>query len=359
MGDTPFLLVWWVTNTRAAAVLIQRALETGVPVAIVVAPNSPPLGLRAVSEAHIIRTDSIPVLRRDFESIMERVFDSTQATSLIIAPTSEFLTDFLDGYLGSNSSIINPVRASKSYRELSSKRFQADYFGNLPLGRSPLDVDAELSGSIFIAKPFFNIHGDATLKPFLVNDEVSRSRFESNKGLFFAQERIPPPSFYVCGYRASDGKIVSYIQQNLAQEKNGGSMALATLSAGSQESKLEIIVRNAVVNLEFFGPFMCEFRGSPPRFIELNPRFWGPLILNQASGMSVVDAFLRDWFLEFSPTQESVFSREFTLYSVPKLMEAPSELDWLAPTRETESSLAISEDEDYLNVLKELGGDWL
>lgn len=359
MGHTPFLLVWWVTNTRAAAVLIQRALETGVPVGIVVAPNSPPLGLRALREAHIIRTDSIPVLREDFESIMERVFDSTQATSLVIAPTSEFLTDFLDGYLGSNRSIINPVRASKSYRELSSKRFQADFFGNLPMGRSPLDVDAELSDSNFIAKPFFNVYGDATLKPFLVNDDVSRSRFESNKDLFFAQERISPPSFYVCGYRASGGEIVSYIQQNLAQEKNGGSMALATLSVDPQESQLENMVRNAVVDLDFFGPFMCEFRGSPPRFIELNPRFWGPLILSQASGMSVVDEFLKDWFLEFSPKQESVFSREITLYSVPKLMGAPSELDWLAPTSETESLLAISENKDYLNVLKELGGDWL
>jgi len=359
MGDTRFLLIWWVTNTRAAAVLIQRALEAKVPVAIVVAPNSPPLGLRARSDAHIIRTESTPVLREDFENIMKRVFDSTRATSLIVAPTSEFLTDFLDGYLGSKSSIINPVRATKSYREISSKRFQADFFSKSTVGRSPLDVDPEQSGSDFIAKPFFNVQGDTTLKPFLVNDDVSRSRFESNKEIFFAQEKIPPPSFYVCGYRASDGRVISYVQQNLAQEKNGGSMALATLVSGSQESQLENMVRDAMITLDFFGPFMCEFRGNPPRFIELNPRFWGPLILNQASGMSVVDAFLRDWFVEFSSDQESVFSSETTTYSVPKLLQSPSELDWLAPKSETGSLLAMSESSLYLNVLKELGGDWL
>jgi hypothetical protein len=359
VNDLPFLLVWWVTNTRAAAVLVQRALETGVPVAIVVAPNSPPLGLRAKREAHIIGIDSIPVLREDFERIIERVFELSQATSLIVAPTSEYLTDFLDGYLGSKSSIINPVRANKSYREISSKRFQSDFFSKSPLGGSPLDVDAEQLDSDFIAKPLFNVHGDRTLKPFLVNDDASRNRFARNQDIFFAQEKIPPPSFYVCGYRASDGKIVTYIQQNFAQEKNGGSMALAAFIAGSQESPLEIVVKNAMIALDFFGPFMCEFRGSPPRFIELNPRFWGPLILNQASGMSIVDAFLRDWFLAYSCKQESIFSMGTTTYSVPKLLEAPSELEWLAPSIETDSFLAMSRNEDYLNVLKKLGGDWL
>ena len=358
-GSKSFLLVWWVTNTRAAAVLVQRALETRVPVAIVVAPDSPPLGVRAINEAHVIRTDSIPSLRKDFESIIERVFDSTRASSLIVAPTSEFLTDFLDGHSVSKSLIINPVRAIKTYREISSKRFQADFFGNSPVGKSPLDVDTDHSESDFVAKPFFNVYGDATLKPFLVNDDASRSKFESSKDLFFAQENISPPSFYVCGYRASDGKIVSYVQKNIAQAKNGGSMALATISTGLQESQLENVARNAVIELDFFGPFMFEFRGSPPRFIELNPRFWGPLILDQASGLIAVDAFLRDWFLGFSSEEESVFSRELTYYSVPKLLEAPSGLDWLVPTSEAKSLLAMSKSDEYLKMLKELGGDWL
>lgn len=330
-----------------------------MPVAIVVSPDSPPLGVCGIDEAYIIETDSIPILRKDFESVIERVFASTRASSLIVAPTSEFLTDFLDGYSASKGLIINPVRATRTYREISSKRFQADFFGKSPVGKSPLDVDTDQPDSDFVAKPLFNVYGDSTLKPFLVNDEVSRRRFARSKDLFFAQEYISPPSFYVCGYRASDGKIVSYVQKNLAQEKNGGSIALATVVAGYQESQLENVVRNAIIALDFFGPFMCEFRGSPPRFIELNPRFWGPLILDQASGLIVVDAFLRDWFLEFSPKEKSVFSREITSYYVPKLLEAPSELDWLVPTSDGRRLLAVSENENYLKMLKDLGGDWL
>jgi hypothetical protein len=51
-----------------------------------------------------------------------------------------------------------------------------------------------------------------------------------------------------------------------------------------------------IKEIDFKGPFMAEFKGSKNLIIEINPRFWGPLLLDLRNGSKILREFFSDFF---------------------------------------------------------------
>jgi hypothetical protein len=101
---------------------------------------------------------------------------------------------------------------------------------------------------------------------------------------------------------------------------------------------------------------MMEFRGEPGALVDLNPRFWGPLLLDLTSRAGVLRAYFQEVFGR--ELDESLICSESPLYVVPSL---------LAGSVSINGSLLVddphtSRDDVWIKALgwnpNVLGGDW-
>lgn len=129
--------------------------------------------------------------------------------------------------------------------------------------------------------------------------------------LYFAQNYINGQSYYLCGYLTKSGESAVYWQENLLQQPNGKSIVLARScnNPGIQEKQ----IATALIDVGFHGPFMIEFIKSNGLFyfIEINPRFWGPLQLGLDFDSRFLNLYLKDQFgkmvMDFSKAEETKY----------------------------------------------------
>ena len=356
------LLVWWATNTRAAAVLAARANELSLPVVVVRSAGSPELGYAVRDRAIIIDRPFDALSASDFQVLLSVAAERAGVERLVLAPTSEYLLDWLaDHAIDSEIELELSVAAGLPYRELSSKAMFSERFQAPALQLQPRQLSGPNLETPFVAKPRVNVINGKTLAPFLVNDAESVRRFEAATDAYFAQEYVPPPSYYICGYRNRFGVLVSYFQRNLLQEPHGKSIAHAELREPAEAEALRSAFAEFLTGLDYHGPAMVEFRGDSARAIELNPRFWGPLLLSQGDGLRVVDAFFEDQF-GVTPTRSAFFQGSVGEYFLPSRFRPAVALDDVSSDpQKPNKCLGAPESENFKLVTKQahaLGGDW-
>lgn len=349
------LLIWCSNNSRAEAVLARVAIDSTVPLILVDSGNSWVSSSRISKSVPVIHRQFGPITKTEILQIVAEATSITQCSVLVLAPTSEYLLDFLST---ENIPQIHTTSHSKfSYRELSSKYNMTKYFADKELLPVPNVIASPSRKETFVAKPKFNCEQGQTLKPIIVDSDESFSEFLKIQDKYFCQEFVSPPSYYWCGYRRKNGYIVSYFQKNLAQVSGGGSIIAAQLSDPPNAASLDCVLRTFLNDIAFEGPLMVEFRSDRMLFIELNPRFWGPVLLSTSLKQNPISEFFKDQF-HIEPNLS--FFRNFKgRYIVPSLFQNSFKIDYLSSTREEISQLQF-----FTNALKSevainlLGGAW-
>lgn len=357
------LLVWWTTNTRAASVIVARALDLEIPVNLVADPSSALPSEDILSRCKVLYREKSPIDLGEFENTILQIRLDRSEIEFVLAPTSEYLNDHLSDQSWarklSEMGLIFPVVADIEYRTLSSKRYQTEYFRNNPVFPTPKELSDLTDSQIFVLKPRSNVHGNQTLTPIIVDGKCDFSPFVFSQE-YFMQEFVDPPSIYWCGYRNSAGEVTAYLQQNLVQCIGGKSMALAVRLDPSHFTAVISECERFLSELHYRGPIMFEFRGEDLKFIEINPRFWGPLLLDKSTGFSVLDSFFKDWFspktlLKF---QSKIFEEFGDIYIVPSYFDGNVALDVLEPDFERTINSLGPVLEKYKKVVHQIGGDW-
>lgn len=293
------MMIWWSTNTRSAAVLSYLAALNGIPLCIVLDPDAVPPGPSIRSRSSIVERSRLPLDTAELIMLTQQARKTLGVSDIVLCPTSEYLQTVVFSVQNSPSDLTLLPASSIPYRELTSKEWLNRNGSNwgVPTPKSFLDVGSAPRGS-FVAKPRQNVKENITLKPFLVADSTSRQRFFSEQHLWYAEELITASSDYWCAYRSSGGEISSYFQRNLLQEPGGGSIAYARRRTGWSLSKATRTCAAAISDfldaIQYRGPIMAEIRAG--LVTEINPRFWGPLLLDATGRGVVVGGFFSDCF---------------------------------------------------------------
>ena len=349
------LLIWWSNNSRAESVLARIAMDSGLPLGIVISETRYPPAPQILKYAHIYYRVFSETSLTEIESFASKFATDSESDRIVLAPTSEYILDLISEFRSAIFEV--PISSDLPYRNLSSKSFMAEYFSHNRIIKTPLDGPSVLLQKEFVAKPKFNVMDGKVLKPFKVDGAKSLDLFNGLISSYFPQEYISPPSFYWCAYRSKTGKICSYFQRNLLQEDHGGSIVSAELGSPPNDIQLKFSLENFLERINFLGPMMIELRGSEQKFIELNPRFWGPLLLSLNLPSNPVRACFEDIF----DTQPNLtaFQRLDGTYIVPILMHGDNQIVNVADDIQTYHSRGSFENTISAGMdFSQLGGHW-
>jgi len=234
-----------------------------------------------------------------FKKIVERIKIKEKVDKIIYCPTTEFLNKFvLDNreeleYLDINV----PLPERKTYSLLTNKISNTAFFEKIGI-ESPKIYS--LKDAILLEKCVFkprkNIVNNRTLYPIicLTKKDIYESRKKINEKIWFVQEFIKGQSLYLCMYVRKNGLFCYFWQANLLQQPNGKSIVLAR-SIDSPKVVSENLIADSLHQLGFYGPIMIEFiidESGVPKFIEANPRFWGPLQLAIDTCPQIINNFI-------------------------------------------------------------------
>ena len=223
----------------------------------------------------------------------------------IFCPTSEFLNHFVLN----NQKYIEKMGWDcvlpqiSLYLELSDKFSSSNFIKSLiGLSSPPLQHFNDWVEPCVI-KPKKNILNGKVLYPYLCYNrlEFNNALLSIKPSEWFCQKLIYGQSFYVCAYVDREGGFDCFWQENLMQQVNGKSIVLAR-TTGNPGVDVGLFMKG--LNAKgYFGPLMMELirdRDSGQLFfIEVNPRFWGPLNLALKACPEMLFRFAKDYNLGF------------------------------------------------------------
>ena len=209
---------------------------------------------------------------------------SDQPDTLVYCPTAEFINDFLLAHRDALQDCAFEIGLPESavYAELTSKsQSQALLTALCPALQLPTAQDIQSPHAPCVLKPIQNVRNDRVLYPLLCRTSVDLAQALTglDRSIYFAQQFIVGQSHYLCAYLARDGRVASFWQTNLMQQPGGKSIVLAR--PGANPGVDEAALFAGLHAHGYHGPFMMEVIASAAGlyYIEVNPRFWGPLQL--------------------------------------------------------------------------------
>lgn len=293
---TKAFIIFTGHNDRAVVALCRAFSARNLAFYLVASSKSDPI-FQTAWAAHVawVRSDHFVDL-----SLFERVRMSlSEIKTLIYCPTTEFINAFaLENRERLNLLGIRVMLPSVDvYQKLSNKSQSIDIVNYICGLKSPPGIAWDAAEAPCVFKPNSNLLAGVILYPFLClsQDEVAEVQENLNSDQWFIQKYVQGQSHYLCGYLSRTGAYSCYWQTNLIQQPNGKSIVLARTGAnpGLDESSFF----NALLTMEYFGPVMMEviegFDGQL-YFIEINPRFWGPLQLGVDGCSQMFDLYARD-----------------------------------------------------------------
>ena len=218
---------------------------------------------------------------------------------LIYCPTTEFINDFLlthrQALRGCGLDIGLPDQ--DIYNLLTSKfQSQALVISLCPDLRLPSLQDIKAPSAPCVLKPIANVADGRVLYPLLcrTDEELDQALTGLDERAYFAQDFIVGQSHYLCAYIAKDGQTASFWQTNLMQQAGGKSIVLAR--PGTNPGLNEATLLQWLHARGYHGPFMMEVIESNGLlyYIEINPRFWGPLQLALDTCPAILGLFAQD-----------------------------------------------------------------
>ncbi len=223
----------------------------------------------------------------------------TGETPAVICPTTEFMNQFLLDQRAAveASGLVVPLPAAALYAQLTGKHSSLAVMQRLAsLQPPPRQPDGHWHAPC-VLKPRENVSGNKVLYPKLcLTDAALHAALPGlDEAQWFAQDWVEGQSHYLCAYLARNGDRAWYWQDNLLQQPGGKSMVLAR--SGANPGVDVDALFDGLAALGYHGPFMMELlRDAAGRlhYIEINPRFWGPLQLALAACPRLLTLFARD-----------------------------------------------------------------
>lgn len=220
-------------------------------------------------------------------------------SEVIYCPTSEFLNLFIYDNRSSISeygiSFIGPER--DVYIRVSDKKSSLDIAKNVTALKLPSENSIYNAKAPCVLKPIHNRFGERIVYPIIcqTQSEINKTLSIIEHDKYFCQKYIDGQSYYLCGYISRNGFYATYWQENMLQQAGGKSIVLARTCRNPGLDEDELI--SAVLRAGYTGPIMIEIIHSEREFyyIEMNPRFWGPLQLAIDSS-NILDLYLEDIF---------------------------------------------------------------
>lgn len=229
-----------------------------------------------------------------------RKISSLYDGELVYCPTSEFLNMFILENADSFQKIgmATGMPAKESYDIITSKWSSQELLKDLTDIKIIETLDVDKAQVPCVVKPYKNVMLDRVLYPLICYSQESLkiAKGKINKNEYFIQRFIDGQSYYFCAYLLRNGSFKGYWQENILQQPNGKSIVLAKVC--DNPGLNEDILMNIISKVGYFGPLMIEFIKELDNFyyIEINPRFWGPLQLANDMNPQILDAYLEEWF---------------------------------------------------------------
>lgn len=278
MAERRFLL-FSGHNDRAVVALCRFFEQVALPFVIVAAGKADAIH-RTRWAAHVVFNRLDQVVTVDWL----RLLAGSLGGELVYCPTTEFINHFVlthrEALAGCGLHIGLPDRAI--YEGLtgkhSSQALMTSVCGELHL---PATQPDDQWHAPCVLKPRENVSAGRVLYPVLcpTNADLQEVLPSLDRSSYFAQDFIKGQSHYLCAYLARDGEFASFWQINLMQQGGGKSIVLARPcgNPGLDEASLF----RGLHARGYHGAFMLEVIASQGRlyYIEVNPRFWGPLQL--------------------------------------------------------------------------------
>lgn len=154
-----------------------------------------------------------------------------------------------------------------------------------------------------VLKPRENLAKGRVLYPLLCRSvqDLDQALSGLDRSDYFAQDFIIGQSHYLCAYLSQSGRYASFWQLNLMQQPGGKSIVLAR--PGGNPGLDEARLFAGLHAKGYHGAFMLEVIESGGRlyYIEVNPRFWGPLQLALDVCPEILRLFALDQGFESAP----------------------------------------------------------
>lgn len=288
-------LIFSGRNERAVVALCRYFNENNLPFRIVASSFNDRV-LRSAWKSNVIFIRENNKVNLDLFVKIKSYF--LRGDSIIYCPTTEYINDFCLN----NRNILNRLNYrvlipdKNIYDKLTNKSTSIGLVNCLIGLNSPAAISFDKVCIPCVIKPKVNIKNDIVQYPRLCfyEEELKKTLDEIDLNDWFAQEYVQGQSYYLCGYLSVNGSYSSFWQINLVQQAGGKSIVLAHTS--NNPGVNEEALFEGLYELGYFGPIMMEFikRNDELYFIEINPRFWGPLQLVVDFKPSIIDLFVRD-----------------------------------------------------------------
>jgi hypothetical protein len=283
-------------NDRAVVALCRAFFARDIPLFLVASSDSDPVfKTHWASYVVLVRSGrqvDLPLFEAVRRAVPERI-------GLIYCPTTEFINAFVleNRHILQGIGIDVMLPPANVYARLSSKRESPGLVKSICGIDSPPPLAWSEAVPPCVFKPISNVSGDVVHYPILCfteRDVLSASdRLSASE--WFVQRYVEGQSYYLCGYLSRNGSFFSYWQTNLLQQPNGKSIVLAR--TGSNPGLDENNFFDGLAEIGYFGPVMMEViaePGSVLNYIEINPRFWGPLQLGVDACPKMMDLYVFD-----------------------------------------------------------------
>jgi predicted ATP-grasp superfamily ATP-dependent carboligase len=290
-------------NPRAVVALCRDAAARGWPLYLVARGRQDPIFRTTHAERVLVTRDTDTLTLDALLGWIATLRQRHGHAQVMIAPSTEFLNRLLlreRAALEAAGAVV-PLVDEALYARISDKHS----FGAMCQAHGlaiPDELPQPPATYPFVAKPLRYAGADGRqLKPHLILGPAERARFEQNERTadFYFQAFATGRSLYLLAHLGRDGRAVVGAQENLLQQKDGGSIILAQRSDFHWTDEAGRYL--AMLRAEgFHGLIMVELRQDLDSgrcvMIEANPRLWGPMQFALDNGLDLFGGLWRDAF---------------------------------------------------------------
>lgn len=292
-------------NDRAAIALCRYFAANGIR--FVVAARADNDAIRNSSyRDRIVFTRTSPKVDVD---LFRNIANAVDSVNLVYCPTTEFINLFLLQNRREVEALgyTIPLPPEPLYSELTNKETSAAFFdgvGGLVVPRVMPLTEAQAP---CVLKPRENLTGGRILYPLICRNDTSLSDAlrQTDQESYFAQEYVDGESLYFCSYIDRLGCAQGFWQRNLGQQPGGKSIVLAReeVLVSDNLRLIQSALLSRLTEAGYEGPVMVEIRRGVDQvyFIEMNPRFWGPLQLAIDACPEIMARFVKGAGANFRP----------------------------------------------------------
>jgi hypothetical protein len=281
-------------NDRAVITLCRFLRARGLAFAIVAAGRDDAIHRTAYADA-VIFNRLEKVITVEWLAGIAQALDG----GAIHCPTTEFVNDFV---LSNRAAVeaggwIVGLPAREVYEALTSKLASQAIVARLTGIVAPGAQSMASLRAPCVLKPRVNVSGSQVLYPMLCLDEATLARAAAGLSAddWFAQDYVDGQSRYLCGYLCADGRRAWFWQDNLMQQPGGKSIVLARTASTPAFDADRFF--DGLQAQGYRGPLMMEVlvdAHGQAHYIEINPRFWGPLQLALDACPQILELFVAD-----------------------------------------------------------------